>query len=123
MEAMIAVYNPDDEELTYRFNGKDYTLKPEDVTEVPRSSLGVMLTQIGEFGATPIPNGTPRTDFDKIIKVAKARWQEGVRKWAENLVLDSARSNKERTDVGLAPVESPEVVQARAWLKKQGHLK
>lgn len=123
MEATISVYNPDDEELEFRFDGREYRLAPEDITQIPRPALGVMLSQVGEFGVTPVPNGTPREEFEKLVSDARKRWVEGVRTWAERILISSAKSNKERTDIGLAPVEGPEVVQAREWLRKQGFLK
>lgn len=120
---LITVFNPDDEPLGFKFDGKEYTLAPDDVTEVPRAALGPMLTQVGEYGVSPIPKGTSRKDLDELVKGARDRWLEGTRKWAEDVVLDSSKKNRDRVAAGLQAIEDPEVAQARAWLKKHGFLK
>ena len=38
-------------------------------------------------------------------------------------MLASAKANKERREVGIEPIEGPDVIQARGWLQKHGFLK
>jgi len=121
--AMIGVYNPDDEELEFKFNGKNYTLKPEDVTMIPRPALGPMLNQIGEYGVSMVPVGVSKGELADITRNARDRWLVGTRKWAEDILLASAKANKERIEIGIEPIEGPQVVQARDWLKKHGFMK
>lgn len=123
MAAEIGVYNPDDEELDFTFDGKPYTLAPEDVTMVPRAAVGPMLNQIGEYGVSVVPVGTSKKELTTLVEAAKKRWLDGTRKWAEDILLASAKANKERTELGIAPIEGPQVEQARAWLKKHGFMK
>lgn len=123
MVAQIGVYNPDDEELEFKFDGRDYVLAPEDVTMIPRAALGPMLNQIGEYGVSPVPTDTSKKELAELTKAAKERWTVGTRKWAEDILLASAKANKERTEIGIAPIEGPQVEQARSWLKKHGFLK
>lgn len=119
----IGVYNPDDEELEFQFDGRLYQLAPETVTMVPRPALGVILSQLGEYGVSPIPVDTSKAELNRLVASAKERWLVGTRKWAEDIVLASAKANKERTEIGLAPIEGPQVEQARSWLKRHGFVK
>jgi hypothetical protein len=121
--AEIGVYNPDDEELEFKFDGRDYVLEPETVTMIPRAALGVMLSQVGEYGACPVPAETSREELDGLVGEARKKWLVGTRKWAEDVVLASAKANKERREVGIEPIEGPDVIQARGWLQKHGFLK
>lgn len=123
MSAQIGVYNPDDEELEFTFDGRPYLLAPQDVTMIPRAALGPMLSQVGEYGATQVPEDITKKELDQLVKESVKRWMEGTRKWAEDILLSSAKANKERTEVGIAPIEGPQVEEARAWLKKHGFLK
>lgn len=123
MGAEIGVYNPDDEELEFKFDGRDYKLAPEDVTMIPRASLGPMLSQVGEYGVSPVPVGSSKKELAELVEQAKKRWVEGTRRWAEDVVLASAKANKERTEQGISPIEGPAVGQARTWLKKYGFMK
>jgi hypothetical protein len=122
MSVQIGVYNPDDEELEFKFDGRDYKLAPEDVTMVPRSAVGPMLSQIGEYGVSVVPVGTSKKELGSLVEVAKKRWLEGTRKWAEDILLASSKFNKERVEAGISPIEGPQVLQARSWLKKHGFL-
>jgi hypothetical protein len=120
---LIGVYNPDDEELEYRFDSRIYHLKAEDITMVPRKSLGPLLNQLSGMGATPVPLGISKSDLSQLAQAAKKRWADGKRKWAEDVLLTSAKVNKERTELGISPIEGPKVEQAREWLRKHGFLK
>lgn len=122
MSAEIGVYNPDDEELEFRFNGLDYKLAPEDITMIPRAAVGPMLSQVGEYGVSVVPVGLSKKDLGALAKESKERWLVGTRKWAEDVLLSSRKANKERIEAGIAPIEGPQVEQARAWLKKFGFL-
>lgn len=123
MADLIGVYNPDDEELEYRFDSRIYSLKAEDITMVPRKSLGPLLTQLSGMGVTPVPLGISKTDLAQLADAARKRWSDGKRKWAEDVLLASAKVNKERTELGILPIEGPKVEQAREWLRKHGFLK
>jgi hypothetical protein len=115
---IIGVFNPDDEDVSFKFDGKEYTLKADDLTPIPRAALGPMFTQLEGFGITPIPNGTSKKDMNELVKIAREQYVVGTRQWAEDLIVASHASNEPRVKAGLAPIESPDVVQARAWLKK-----
>lgn len=119
----IAVYNPDDEPLHFTFNGHEHELTPEDMTLVPRASLGSLLTQVGEYGVVPVPRGTSKSELDEIVASAKKKWLAGTRKWAEDLLLAATARNKPRVDAGLQPDLRAEETKAKTWLTKHGFLK
>lgn len=119
----IGVYNPDDETLEFKFDGQSYVLDPETVTMIPRAALGVMLSQVGEYGVSPVPVGTNQAELNGLVEEARKKWMVGTRKWAEDILLASLKVNKERREVGIEPIEGPEVIQARGWLQKHGFMK
>lgn len=123
MNEQIGVYNPDDQDLDYRFDGRIYTVRAEDITMVPRRSLGPLLSQLAGMGVTPVPKGITKSELGELANRARERWLVTKRKWAEDIMLASAKVNKERTELGISPIEGPVVEQAREWLRKHGFLK
>jgi hypothetical protein len=125
MPREAVIYNLDDEELDFRFNSKRFVLPPGEFTKVPEAAVGPMLTQVGDLGAVVVPESVvkDKTKLKSVIDEAESRYVEGTRKWAEALVLDSLKANKDRVAAGLTPVEDTEVAKARAWLKKRGFAK
>lgn len=123
MDHVTVVYNPDDEELEFKFDGKLYTLAPNDLTPIPRPALVTMMDQIGQFGVTVIPQGSTVEEINEIKEAAEKRHMQGTRKWAEDVLLSGAKRNKERTEAGLQPFDTADEISARRFLSHHGLLK
>lgn len=125
MADLMIVYSPDDEELTFVFDGRTYALAPKDLTTVPRAALAVMNTQLGEFGVTVVSSETSKSpkELQKVIDKADETYLKGARKWAEELLVNARKRNKERSEIGLSPIESGEEISAREFLVKHKFLK
>lgn len=115
---MRQVYSPCVETLNYTFAGQPRKLPPG-VTKIENDGEAVLVTE--KFRRWGVCLYSKK--YDKSIKqAAKAIWDEGNKKWAEEVVTDFHQSNKAKIEAGVPLEEPPAVKTAKKLLKMAAFL-
>jgi hypothetical protein len=110
---MRQVYSPCVEPLNYTFAGRPKVLAPG-ITNFDHDGEAVLVTE--KFRRFGVCLYAKKYDAE-IKKAAKAVWEAGNKKWAEEVVTDFHQSNKAKLDAGV-PVEEPSAVKTAKKLLK-----
>lgn len=123
MTEFVAVYNPADHKLEFRFNSQIIELKADGITILPRKIGAHGVEQFKKLGVSFVRAGATEPELKQAMLVAKAHWVELERGWAEQVLIGAHARNEQRKALGLDPDPTPSEVKARAFLIKHGFLK
>jgi hypothetical protein len=120
---MKAVYSPCVESLEYMYDSKNKKLDPNTFTVLDDGEARFVVKKFAHFGvrflATKKGKGKSKgkTIVDEAsVAEAKAEWEKGNKKWAEETLVDFNEATKAKREAGVPIEEPPQVKTAKKLL-------